>query len=299
MHLPIRVFVGSSPRHVVPERVLIHSILSRSSQPVEINVIDVVADEIRRIDPDGTRRSIPLPAGWRERMFVGGTGFHYARFAPPQLCGYTGRAIYLEADQLVLGNIAELWAFPLEGASCAAVPAGRIRGRLQNLQEGGYASSVVLYDCSRVGALDALQVCLEATEPGKDRAQFSMAGEFLQRHGLTVTALPEQWNDHERRFPDTKLLHFTFQRQWPVDTPLHPESRVWIREYLEAVDAGVLDQDTLNRALAMSAISLRVRMLARLPRWAVPAVDLVWQYLEHVYLRARKAAGKVLRIAGR
>jgi hypothetical protein len=293
------VFVGSSPRHVVPERVLIHSVLSRSSRPVEINVIDTIGDEIRQIDADGTARSLPLPACWKDRMYVEGTGFHYSRFAAPQLCDYAGRAIYLEADQLVLADIAELWEFPFEGASCAAVPADRVRGQIQGHQDGGYASSVVLYDCSRCTGLDALRVCEEAIEPGYDRAQFSMAGSFLRHTGLTVTPLLAQWNDHEQRFPDTKLLHFTFQEVWPVDTPLHPESRVWVDAYLAAVDAGFLDEATLDQALELSTISRRVRTLPRLPRWAVPAVDLVWQHGEHAYSQARRAAGSARRFAGR
>ena len=298
-NVAIRVFVGSSPRHLVPERVLVRSVLSRSSRPVEINVIDPISDEIRRRDPDGRAQSLPLPAAWKGRMFVGGTGFHYCRFAPPELCQYEGRAIYLEADQLVLGDIAELWEFPLDGACCAAVPADRIRGTIHDLQTGGYASSVVLYDCSRSTGLDALKICEESEVPGQDKAEFSMADNFLQRTRLTVTALPEQWNDHERRFSDTKLLHFTYQATWPVDTPLHPESPVWIDEYLAAVEDGLLDKHILDRALEISAISQRVRFLAELPRWSVPAVDLIWQHGEYSYARARKALRSLVNIAGR
>ncbi len=295
---PVRVFVGSSPKHEVPERVLIHSVVSQSSRPVEINVIDAVAEEIRCTDATGASRLLPLPPAWQGRMYIRGTGFHYARFAPPQLSGYQGRAIYLESDQLLLGDIAELWEFPLAGASCAAVPALDVRGPVNVLQQGGYISSVLVYDCARSTGLDALQLCEGTATPGRDSAQFSMSDDFLQQNGLTVTALPPQWNDHERRNPDTKLLHFSNQRQWPVDTPFHPESRTWINAYLAAVDAGFINNKLLDRALQMKTISRRVRTLARLPRWAVPTVDLTWQLGEYCYRQTRKAAARVLRLLG-
>lgn len=278
----VKIFIGSSPRHIVPERVLVHSLLSRVSRPVQIDVIDVIGNEIRRFSAEGAMFSLPLPPRWKDHMYVGGTGFHYARFAPPQLCRYEGRAIYLEADQLLLADIGELWDFPLGSSCCAAVPAGCIRGKVHSNQYGGYASSVLLYDCSRCRQLDALQICEESPLPGKEWQVFSMSEQFLRRKGLSVEPLPEQWNDHEHCFPNTKLLHFTHQNDWPITKPMHPSSMIWISEYLHACDAGLLDAETLDQALEMSTISQRVRMLARLPSWVALGIDPIWEIVEYL-----------------
>ena len=41
-----------------------------------------------------------------------GTPFSGFRFAVPELCSFQGRAIYLDADMIVLADIAELWEQP-------------------------------------------------------------------------------------------------------------------------------------------------------------------------------------------
>lgn len=67
-------------------------------------------------DPESSFYSDPdTGRGWRtERWATPFTGF---RWAIPELCGFKGRAIYLDADVFVLCDLAELWEHPFEPRS--------------------------------------------------------------------------------------------------------------------------------------------------------------------------------------
>ena len=51
------------------------------------------------------------------------TGFSFSRFRIPQLCNWTGRGIYLDADMLVFTDIARLWQTDMQGTPCALLRA--------------------------------------------------------------------------------------------------------------------------------------------------------------------------------
>lgn len=83
---PLRVFCGYDPREAIGFHVFVQSLIEHSSIPLEI---------------------IPLSGEQRD----GSNAFIYARFLVPYLCGYQGRAIFLDAsDMLMRADIAELVA---------------------------------------------------------------------------------------------------------------------------------------------------------------------------------------------
>jgi hypothetical protein len=84
---PIRVFIGVDERQPVGLTVLQHSIVWRSSHPVAIQPLILKQLPIKR---------------------RGLTSFTFSRFLVPWLCGYEGQAIFMDADVLVRGDIAEL-----------------------------------------------------------------------------------------------------------------------------------------------------------------------------------------------
>src|ERR1022692_373234 len=86
----VRIFIGTENKTRVFEAVLAHSIRTRSSLPVEITPMIGSAWEY----------PADLPVG---------TGFSLRRWLIPAACGWKGRAIYLDADQLVFGDVKELW----------------------------------------------------------------------------------------------------------------------------------------------------------------------------------------------
>jgi lipopolysaccharide biosynthesis glycosyltransferase len=85
----IRVFIGYDERQPLSYNVLQHSINECASLPVAITALKL--------------SSLPITRH-------GLTPFTFSRFLVPWLCEYEGHAIFLDADMLVTGDIAELWA---------------------------------------------------------------------------------------------------------------------------------------------------------------------------------------------
>jgi hypothetical protein len=85
----LRVFIGYEPRQPLAYNVLQHSIVRHSSKPVSIT---------------------PLILGQLPIKRKGLTEFTYTRFLVPHLCDYTRSALFLDADMVVKGDIAELFA---------------------------------------------------------------------------------------------------------------------------------------------------------------------------------------------
>lgn len=83
----LKIFIGFDPRQPVAFQVLAHSIYRRSSVPVSITPLVINC----------------LPISRR-----GLTEFTYSRYLVPWLCDYSGSALFMDADMLCLGDVAEL-----------------------------------------------------------------------------------------------------------------------------------------------------------------------------------------------
>ena len=93
----IRIFIGYDSSETVAFHVLAHSIMSRTSEAVSITPITM---------------KMARAAGFtRERGPLESTEFSFTRFMVPYLCGYEGRAIFMDCDMLVLCDIKELWDY--------------------------------------------------------------------------------------------------------------------------------------------------------------------------------------------
>ena len=116
------------------------------------------------------------------------TDFTYARYLAPFLCGYEGRSLFLDSDMLLVGDVAELFKFELEG-SVAVV---RFEGDLSVERP-----SVMLFNNEKCQALTPKYI--EAGSPQS----------FDWAEG--VGHLPPEWNYlvGYSSGVEPKLLHFT------------------------------------------------------------------------------------------
>ena len=91
----IKVYVGADRSQQLAVKVLEYSIQRHTTAPVEvIPMIDL---------------PVPVPKDPRNGQR---TGFSYSRFCIPKLAGYSGRAVYMDADMQVFKDIQELWKLP-------------------------------------------------------------------------------------------------------------------------------------------------------------------------------------------
>lgn len=162
----LRVFIGSDPRQPIGYSVLQHSISTRASQPVSIT----------RLQLD----QLPLDR-------KGLTEFTYSRFLVPYLCDYKGLALFLDADMLCLGDIADLFA--LKDESAVQV--------VKNSEKFEW-SSLMLFDCSQ---------CWKLTPEGVQHAD----NLFKMDTWAEIGDLPSEWNHcvgYDKPGP-ANLIHYT------------------------------------------------------------------------------------------
>jgi hypothetical protein len=288
------VFIGSGRHQRVEEAVLVRSLLAATDRPLVIDIIDGDAHAVRRVGDDG---STPLPPSWRDRI-AGYTPFSFARFTPPALCSHRGRSIYLECDQLALGDIAELWDTELGDHDLAAVPYAVSRHPSPHQTEG-CMSSVLLFDNGRCRSLDVVDITDRIRSGTLEYADvISLTDAVVDGLGLSIAPLPPHWNDLQVSWPDTHILHFTDSSARPWLHPGQPASDRWVEHYLATVDDGHLTDADLTAAARAGAISRRVRALPRVPRRLVRLVDHAWQAAERTARLLCRRAGGVWRRAG-
>jgi hypothetical protein len=228
MSTGIRVFVGAAEPQRIPALVLKRSIISRSEAP--ISFVRPICDY---------KRHVPLPRDKRNRPR---TPFSFQRFLIPFLCNYKGRAIYLDSDMLVLGDIEDLWNLPFpDGAAILCGPE-----RL-----GPPRMSVLLLDTSRL-----------PWKPG-DPARLLNSGfvsyeDLMQKMeglvGSISPTIPMEWNSLDRRDENTRLIHYTDMQRQPWLQPGHPLEYVWMAELLATVEERYVQQKLVHSHISRGYI---------------------------------------------
>lgn len=195
----MKVFIGTDPRQPVAWVVLANSIARHSSIPVEITPLVLKQLPI-------TRRGL--------------TEFTFSRFLVPWLCGYRGQALFLDADMVVSGDIAELANDVSDFASSVRVMQDQARFEWP---------SAMLFNCQNCQLLTPDYVQNQAN------SLFDLA---WADHG--VGTFSKDWNHCVSYAPprtDAKLYHFTKGLPiWP-ETVGNEEDKIWLKEAKIAVSS--------------------------------------------------------------
>lgn len=175
----LNVFIGSDPRQPLAYNVLQHSIRVNASEPVAIT--GLVLDQ--------------LPIKRR-----GLTEFTFSRFLVPWLCNFRGKALFLDADMVVTGDIAELFA---DSDYSSAVLVNQDQDRFE-------WASAMLFNCEHCKILTPEYI----DNPKNQLFDFKWAEHPVGR-------FPPEWNRAVGYCDtsDAKLQHFT------QGIPCWPETR--------------------------------------------------------------------------
>jgi hypothetical protein len=168
----LRVFIGYDHRQPVAYNVLQHSIIKHSSKPVAIT---------------------PLVLHQLPMKRTGLTPFTFTRFLVPWLCNYEGWALFLDIDMLLLGDIAELFAFA-DDKYAVQVSKNPIRFEW---------ASAMLFNCSKCKILTP-----EFIEDPKNDGLHTLKWATPEEIG----EFPSEWNHlvgYDKPRDDAKLIHFT------------------------------------------------------------------------------------------
>jgi hypothetical protein len=189
--MSLRIFIGVDPRQPVGFSVLASSIYRHCSLPVSITPLVL--------------RQLPL----KRR---GLTEFTYSRFLVPYLCGYKGHALFLDADMVVRGDIAELFYLADQSVSV----------QVNKEQPEFEWASAMLFNNAKCQSLTL------------DYIENPSHGMFGMEWAESVGSFPKEWN-HCVRYaepnPEAKLFHYTEGLPCWKETSGAPEDVHWEREH--------------------------------------------------------------------
>jgi hypothetical protein len=236
---PLRIFIGTDETQVVAHRVLEYSIRRSASIPVEV---------VPMLD-----FPTPVPANPAAQPRV---PFSFSRFLIPKLCGYEGRALYLDSDMLVFGDVAELASLPFGGKSllCTYQPEPPEQWKHKaDLFKRGRHTAVVLLDCARLPwDVDDVVAGLDDGRYSYEELVFDLR---LVDDADIGDTIPIEWNHLERYEPGvTKLLHYTVVPTQPWRSDGNPLGELWMETYREAVAAGAIPPEEVEALLAAGLV---------------------------------------------
>jgi Glycosyl transferase family 8 len=228
---PLRVYVGVDDSQIIAARVLEYSIRKHATRPVRF--IPMV--------------NLPTPVP-KDRANRARTGFSFSRFQIPQLANHKGRALYLDADMQVFGDLAELWDVPFGDHKVLCTRQDQPPAAWEDYDwfHPGRQMSVMMLDCER------LDWDIQRIVDGLDAGEYDYAG-LLFDLAITPEAdigdyLPPEWN-HLEHFEagETKLLHYTVVGTQPWKNDKNPLREIWEAEFEEAKAAGLIHPYEIRR----------------------------------------------------
>mmetsp|Transcript_40790 Transcript_40790/g.96996 ORF Transcript_40790/g.96996 Transcript_40790/m.96996 type:complete len:307 (+) Transcript_40790:278-1198(+) len=227
---PLRLFIGYDSHEEIAFEVFRHSILKRSSIPVEIIPLKRAEMQKRGVF-------------WREEDPKQSTEFTYLRFLVPYLAGYTGWAMFVDDDFLCLRDIAELLDLADDKYALMCVKHDyrpEVKVKLADKVQEWYPrknwSSVILYNAGHP-ANRACSLSYVNSESGTSLHRFKWLEDSL------IGELPRIWNfltPWYDRLPQGELpgfVHFTEGGPWypdyrnDVDTDYKEEWEKELAEY--------------------------------------------------------------------
>ncbi len=194
----INVFVGCAPNgeDIESQAVLEYTLRKHCTEDVQITWMKLSRDSTSPFYSDGNR-------GWQTQRWS--TPFSGFRWLVPELCGFTGRVVYLDSDMIVMADLAELVAQPLIDDHIILAKGGQDAWRF----------CVSVWDCAGAEA---------HMLPGRDLmrnpdSHQAMTAKF--RNGKLVQRFAGNWNciDGENYTdlsdPAVKIVHYSAEDTQP------------------------------------------------------------------------------------
>lgn len=231
----IRIVIGTEANQFTAQKVLEYSIRKHTKEPVEI-------------------RFVTQQAGMR----VGGTNFGFVRFMIPSIYNFEGKAIYMDADQLVFQDVKGLWdSLPSNcDVACVQHPEGNFGDKPVGQHN---QTSVMVMNCGRLRDWDPT-VMFKTVVPNSSELKpgeihyrdFMMLGFMDQSR---IGALDPRWNHFNIIRDDTRLVHFSHVRSQPWKSPKHPLTPAWEGWLRETMRAGKLSRLELLREIVTGHVA--------------------------------------------
>lgn len=197
----INICIGYDRKESVAYHVLCHSLIRRSSQP--LNIIPLARDNLK--------------AQWtRPRGEYDSTDFSNTRWIIPHLMNFNGWCVFMDCDMLCLGDIAELWeqrddryAVMVKKHYHVPKEQKKFLDQDQHIYGRKNWSSLMLMNCDKLRMLTKHITNTHNSGLWFHQFQFLPDDEIGNIEGA--------WNllvDYDEHDDDAKLVHFTSGGPW-------------------------------------------------------------------------------------
>ena len=231
----INIFVGYDTKEKSAFNVLSYSILKNSTQPIAITPIYL-----------GNIKDTFI----RERNNLSSTEFSFSRFIIPHLMNYQGWAVFMDCDQLMKADIAELWRlrddkYAVQVCKHDYIPKSETKflGQVQTVYPKKNWSSFMLMNCKKCAALTPDYV---NSATGLELHQFK----WLESEDL-IGDLPLEWNwlaDEYECKEDVKNIHYTEGGPWFEGYANCDYADDWFEYYTETMQIGIRKETNIKES---------------------------------------------------
>ncbi|KAA0685040.1 glycosyl transferase [Neorhizobium sp. P12A] len=228
----IRVFVGTDRSQMLAVNVLEYSIKRHTTAKVEVfGMLDL---------------PVPAPTDPRNGQR---TGFSFSRFTIPALNGYKGKAIYMDADMIVMRDIRDLWNIPFDGAKIIVQQEVK-HAEASTAKEGAPAArkkqcAVMLIDCAACHW--KIEDIIQGFDDGKYNYDQLMSEFCILNENEVKYGVPFEWNSLEHWDQSTCLLHYTDVYTQPWTYSGHPLGYIWFNEVNRMIKEKRLTIDQIKK----------------------------------------------------
>lgn len=225
----LHIYIGTEPRQWLAQQVLEYSIRSRMTIPVEIHTLP--------------SQALDLPQQ---------TGFSFHRWMVPELArDKADYALYLDADIVMLEDVAELLQIPMGGPIIA-------RPR----DDKSYYTSVMLMDVEalQTAGLPSFGQLVCGVEDGTYDYNSVMWATEKSPFRAFFDGLSARWNDQDIRKSDTAALHFTGLDRQPWKYSGHQFGLVFQTELVAALKDGHIRRADLQREIEAGHVRADILM---------------------------------------
>lgn len=219
---PIRIYIGTEKLQWLATEVLKWSVKTRTHSPVEFI-------ELKDLD-----------LGLESKMY---TGFSFYRFYIPEACGYKGKALYLDADIVVLADIHDLLTMEMNDKGVLARPGPHhIR-----------YTSVMLLSCEKLTHWKIREWSMLINNQLADYGK-TMFGEVGGLNYQDFGDLPDYWNHLDEADETTKILHYTHVPMQPWKRAGHPHASIFLKEMKSAIEGGFITTEQVQNEIAQGNV---------------------------------------------
>jgi hypothetical protein len=230
----VKVFIGSGEASLLERKTALYSVRKHTRRDLDIYVFNGTHNAVELNDTQPIAAPMSLRVKYRNV-----TEFSLYRFLIPEICGYQGKAIYIDSDMVLLTDIGKLFDTPMDGADFLAKSEAYPGEAL-------WALSVMLIDCEKC-RFDLEHVVDELDQGFYSMTEFScMSPRFLSRNRYDIGRLDPRWNVFDEWDSETKLIHYTNLEAQPWRHPNHPYGELWFRYFNEAVAQGFITQKDIE-----------------------------------------------------